>query len=119
MFENKFPLNIAPIFGNTIGTPPRKRLALPPALPVKGGAICTYVGLEGKFNLPEWMERGLAWSFCFTPAEYSENIRFIAEHKIDLRQAVSDVFPLDEINAAFEKRFTDPEHSTKIVISMD
>lgn len=85
----------------------------------KGGEICTYVGLEGNFNLPEWMERTLVWSFYFTPAEYPENVRFIAEHGIDLARVVSDVFPLEAINAAFAKRFADPEHSTKIVIAMD
>ena len=85
----------------------------------KGAGICTFVGLEGNFNLPEWLERTMVWSFYFTPDEYADNVRFLQEHRIDLRRVVSDVFPLDRIGEAFAKRFADREHSTKIVITMD
>ncbi|MEI2999306.1 MAG: zinc-binding dehydrogenase [Victivallis sp.] len=36
----------------------------------KGAGGCTFVGLEGNFNLPEWLERTMVWSFYFTPDEY-------------------------------------------------
>lgn len=61
----------------------------------------------------------MVWSFYFTPDEYADNVRFLQEHRIDLRRVVSDVFPLDRIGEAFAKRFADREHSTKIVITMD
>jgi threonine dehydrogenase-like Zn-dependent dehydrogenase len=85
----------------------------------EGAAICTFVGLDGKYELQEWYERTLIWSFYFTPAEYGENLKFIRDNKIDLRKVVSDVFPLAEINEAFKKRFEKPEESLKIVIQMD
>ncbi|MDR0931533.1 MAG: alcohol dehydrogenase catalytic domain-containing protein, partial [Victivallales bacterium] len=37
-----------------------------------GGSICTFVGLEGEFNLPEYFERTLVWSFYFNPSEYAD-----------------------------------------------
>lgn len=85
----------------------------------RGGAtICTFVGLDGAYALPEWHERTLVWSFYFTPDEYAENIAFVQKHRIDVRQVVSDVVPLERIDEAFRKRFDDPAHSLKIVIAM-
>jgi threonine dehydrogenase-like Zn-dependent dehydrogenase len=84
----------------------------------EGASICTFVGLDGKYELQEWYERTLVWSFYFTPSEYEENLRFIKNNKIDLKKIVSDVFPLAEINEAFKKRFENPEESLKIVIEM-
>ena len=85
----------------------------------EGASICTFVGLEGQYELQEWYERTLVWSFYFTPTEYTENLKFIKDNKIDLKKIVSDVFPLDNINEAFKKRFEQPEDSLKIVITMD
>jgi threonine dehydrogenase-like Zn-dependent dehydrogenase len=85
----------------------------------EGASICTFVGLDGKYELQEWYERTLVWSFYFTPDEYMENLKFIKDNKIDLKKVVSDVFPLDNINEAFKKRFEKPEDSLKIVIKMD
>jgi threonine dehydrogenase-like Zn-dependent dehydrogenase len=83
-----------------------------------GASICTFVGLDGKYDLQEWIERTLVWSFYFTPEEYQENLDFIARHGIDLKKVVSDVIPLSRINEAFQKRFDEQETSLKIVISM-
>lgn len=85
----------------------------------EGASICTFVGLDGKYELQEWYERALVWSFYFTPAEYEENLEFIKDNKIDLKKVVSDVFPLTAINEAFKKRLEQPEESLKIVIAMD
>ena len=85
----------------------------------EGASICTFVGLEGHYELQEWYERTLVWSFYFTPTEYPENLKFIIDNKIDLKKIVSDVLPLAEINEAFKKRFEKPEESLKIVIEMD
>jgi threonine dehydrogenase-like Zn-dependent dehydrogenase len=85
----------------------------------EGASICTYVGLDGKYELQEWYERTLVWSFYFTPDEYKENIKFIKDNKLDLSTIVTDVCPLDKINEAFQKRFDHPESSLKIVIKMD
>lgn len=84
----------------------------------EGASICTLVGLDGKYDLQEWVERTLVWSFYFTPDEFQENLDFIARHKIDLKRVVSDVIPLSRINEAFEKRFEQQDNSLKIVISM-
>lgn len=85
----------------------------------EGASLCTFVGLEGRYELQEWVERTLVWSFYFTPAEYQENLDFIRDHQIDLKKIVSDVFPLERINEAFEKRFDRQNESLKIVIQMD
>jgi threonine dehydrogenase-like Zn-dependent dehydrogenase len=85
----------------------------------EGASLCTFVGLEGHYELQEWYERTLVWSFYFTPDEYEENVRFIHEHRIDLKQIVSDVFPLERINEAFAQRFDHQDKSLKIVITMD
>ncbi|MPN01638.1 Hydroxylamine reductase [bioreactor metagenome] len=85
----------------------------------RGAEICTFVGLNGSYDLPEWQERTLVWSFYFTPGEYAENVKFLKDHGIDLGKVITDTYPLDRINDAFEKRFTDPEHSIKIVITME
>jgi len=84
----------------------------------EGAAICTFVGLDGKYDLQEWVERTLIWSFYFTPDEFQENLDFIARHRIDVKQVVSDVIPLSRINEAFQKRFDQQDTSLKIVISM-
>jgi threonine dehydrogenase-like Zn-dependent dehydrogenase len=85
----------------------------------EGASICTFVGLDGHYELQEYYERTLVWSFYFTPAEYEENLKFIKDRQIDLKKIVSDLFPLDKINEAFKKRFENPEESLKIVITMD
>ena len=85
----------------------------------EGASICTFVGLDGKYELQEWYERTLVWSFYFTPTEYEENLKFIRDNKIDLKKIVSDVFLLVKINEAFKKRFEKPEASLKIVIEME
>ena len=84
-----------------------------------GASICTFVGLDGHYQLPEYIERTLVWSFYFTPNEYAENVEFIRSHKIDLGKVVSDVMPLDEIRQAFHKRFECRDESLKIVIAME
>ena len=84
-----------------------------------GASICTFVGLGGHYDLPEWYERTLVWSFYFTSGEYEENANFIREHNIDLRRIVSDVIPLADIQKAFSKRFERQDESLKIVISME
>lgn len=83
----------------------------------EGASICTFVGLNGQYELQEWYERILVWSFYFTPEEYADNLKFIRENNIDLKMVVSDVFPLTEISEAFKKRFEQPEESLKIVIT--
>jgi len=83
----------------------------------EGASICTFVGLDGKYELQEWFERTMVWSFYFTPAEYTENLAFIKENNIDLTKIVSDVIPLENINQAFQKRFENQEESLKIVIT--
>ena len=85
----------------------------------EGASICTFVGLEGQYELQEYYERTLVWSFYFTPTEYTENLKFIKDNKINLKQIVSDVFSLDNINEAFKKRSDQPKDSLKIVIKMD
>ncbi len=82
----------------------------------EGASICTYVGLEGQYELQEWYERTLVWSFYFTPDEYPDNVKFIKDNNIDLKSIVTDVVALDKINEAFQKRFDKPEESLKIVI---
>ncbi len=84
----------------------------------EGASICTFVGLDGKYDLQEWVERTLIWSFYFTPEEFQENLDFIARHGIDLKQVITDVIPLARINEAFQKRFDQQDTSLKIVISM-
>lgn len=81
--------------------------------------ICTFVGLEGKYEMQEWYERTMIWSFYFLPSEYRQNLEFIQQHKIDLKKTVSDVFPLEKINEAFIRRFEQQDESLKIVITMD
>lgn len=85
----------------------------------EGASICTFVGLEGQYELQEWYERTLVWSFYFTPNEYEENLQFIRDNGIDLKQVVTDVFPLEQINEAFAKRFDHQDQSLKIVITME
>jgi len=85
----------------------------------EGASICTFVGLDGQYELQEWYERTLVWSFYFTPMEYKENYKFIKDKNIDLKKVVSDVFPLEKINEAFHKRFEQPDKSLKIVITMN
>jgi threonine dehydrogenase-like Zn-dependent dehydrogenase len=85
----------------------------------EGGSICTFVGLEGQYELQEWYERTLVWSFYFTPSEYEENIKFLSENNIDLSLIVSDVFGLKDIQEAFEKRFEKQDESLKIVVKME
>jgi threonine dehydrogenase-like Zn-dependent dehydrogenase len=85
----------------------------------EGASICTFVGLEGNYDLPEYYERIMIWSFYFTPSEYEENIKFLEDNNIDLSVIVSDVFVLDDIQKAFEKRFEKQDESLKIVISME
>ncbi|OGV35579.1 MAG: hypothetical protein A2020_07200 [Lentisphaerae bacterium GWF2_45_14] len=85
----------------------------------EGASICTFVGLDGHYELQEWYERTLVWSFYFTPDEYEENLNFVKDNKIDLKKIVSDIFPLERINEAFMKRFEKPNESLKIVITMD
>ncbi len=83
----------------------------------ENATICTFVGLNGSFDLPEWWERSLVWSFYFNPGEYEPNLEFLRTHRIDLRPVVSDVTPFAEINSAFAKRFEHPEASLKVVIN--
>jgi threonine dehydrogenase-like Zn-dependent dehydrogenase len=83
----------------------------------EGASVCTFVGLDGNYELQEWYERTLAWSFYFTPDEYEDNLKFIRDNKIDLSKVVTDVFPLEKINEAFAKRFEDQENSLKIVVT--
>ncbi len=85
----------------------------------EGASICTFVGLDGKYELQEWYERTFVWSFYFTPTEYEENLKFVRDNNIDLKSLISDVYPLEKINEAFIKRFDKPEDSLKIVITMD
>lgn len=85
----------------------------------EGGEICTYVGLDGQYELPEWVERTLVWSFYFTPNEYEENVRFVKENDLDLKAVVTNTYPLDQIGDAFRERFERPEESLKIVITID
>ncbi len=83
----------------------------------EGGSICTFTGLDGSYQLQEWVERTLVWSFYFTPSEYEPNVKFIKDKNIDLKKVVSDVYKLDDINEAFRKRFEEPDKSIKIVIT--
>lgn len=85
----------------------------------EGAEICTFVGLNGQYELPEYFERTLIWSFYFTPSEYEENIRFIKENNIDLSKIISDVIPFSDIQQAFHKRFDCQDESLKIVVSME
>jgi threonine dehydrogenase-like Zn-dependent dehydrogenase len=84
----------------------------------EGASICTFVGLEGQYELQEWYERKLVWSFYFTPNEYEENIKFLKDKNIDLAPVISDVFELEKIQEAFEKRFEKQDESLKIIIHM-
>lgn len=84
----------------------------------EGASICTFVGLDGHYELQEWHERKLVWSFYFTPGEFEENIKFLKENKIDLSPVVSDVFELEKIQEAFVKRFEKQDESLKIIIEM-
>ncbi len=84
----------------------------------EGASVCTFVGIEGEHDLPEWYERTLVWSFYFTPSEYGANLKFIIDNNIDLKKIISDVFPLEKINDAFLKRFQYPEKSLKIIVKM-
>ena len=84
-----------------------------------GSSICTFVGLGGSYQLGEYFERSLIWSFYFTPDEFAQNVEFLRGTGIDLRQCVSHIFPLEKIQEAFEMRFEHQELSTKIVITMD
>jgi len=83
----------------------------------EGASICTFVGLDGQYELQEWYERTLVWSFYFTPNEYEDNLKFIRDYKIDLKKVVTDTFSLENINDAFKKRFEKPDESLKIVIT--
>ena len=85
----------------------------------EGASICTFVGLNGHYQMEEYVERTLVWSFYFTPNEYEENMKFIRDHKIDLKQVVTDVVPIDQINEGFLKRFDHQDTSLKVVISME
>jgi threonine dehydrogenase-like Zn-dependent dehydrogenase len=82
------------------------------------GTICTFVGLEGNYTLQEWFERTLVWSFYFNPPEYEQNLEFLKKHRIDLKKVISDVYPLEQINAAFQKRFDKQAESMKIVVTL-
>jgi threonine dehydrogenase-like Zn-dependent dehydrogenase len=81
--------------------------------------ICTFVGLDGQYTLPEYYERTLVWSFYFNPPEYPENLSFLKEGNIDLKPLVSHTFPLEKIQEAFRMRFEQPALSNKIVITME
>jgi len=81
--------------------------------------VCTFVGLEGSYQMQEWFERTLVWSFYFNPEEYEMNLKFVKENNIDLKKLVSDTFTLDAINDAFVHRFKHQDKSLKIVITMD
>lgn len=94
---------------------PPRTFSTPPG---RGAAICTFVGLDGAYKLPEWLERTLVWSFYFTPGEFQENLDFIERHGSDLRQVISEVVPLSRINEAFQRRFEQQDSSLKIVVSM-
>jgi len=83
------------------------------------GTICTFVGLNGQYSMPEYVERSMIWSFYFTPNEFEENMKFIRDHHIDLGKVVTDVVPLDRINEGFLKRFEKQSESLKVVISME
>jgi threonine dehydrogenase-like Zn-dependent dehydrogenase len=69
--------------------------------------------------LQEWYERTLIWSFYFLPSEYQTNLEFLKQHNLDIKQIVSDVFPLEKINEAFTRRFERQDESLKIVVTMD
>ena len=84
----------------------------------EGASICTFVGLAGHYELQEWYERTLVWSFYFTPGEYEKNVEFVRKHNIDLSKIVSDVIPLEKINDAFAKRFDKQAESLKIVVEI-
>ncbi|KKR04721.1 MAG: putative zinc-type alcohol dehydrogenase-like protein [Candidatus Uhrbacteria bacterium GW2011_GWF2_39_13] len=84
-----------------------------------GASICTFTGLDGKYELQEWYERTLVWSFYFMSSEYEENLKFIKEKNIELKSVVSHVYPLEKINEAFKKRFEEQDKSLKIVINMN
>lgn len=84
-----------------------------------GASLCTFVGLEGSFNLPEWYERNLVWSFYFLPEEYEDNIQSVRSAKTDIAKVISHRIPLEDINEAFRLRFECQDESSKIVITMN
>jgi len=82
-----------------------------------GGSICTLTGLDGQYQLGEWVERTLVWSFYFLPSEYKENVAIAKRHHAELKRTVSGVFPLARINEAFASRFDAQDKSIKIVVT--
>lgn len=86
---------------------------------VRAGGAIYQIALPQKdpaVNLQRLAYKEVTWQgmYCFT-YEYPEALELLRTGKVDLRPMVSDIFPLEEINAAFEKQM-DAQNSVKVIV---
>ena len=79
------------------------------------GRCGTYGGQAG---IKGQAERQVIGTFYFPRMEYEENLKLVADGRINLERLVSHVYPLERINEAFEARFGHPDDSLKVVITL-